>query len=166
MDVIETMSYSQYKKHYADCRTISGSYDAFNKTIKIIIPDGRMKKNGVRNKSYSNYEFKAMYNNTVFSLSYKAVSEETAKKQHEKYCKQKGYTIAADKAIINGSEPEQKRYTYLFKVDNVTYYKIFKGYTKKEAEEAAIKFCQKNSFIFLQESTVYCPALVYPEYVK
>lgn len=33
-----TMSYREYKTNYADCKTISGSYDAREKTITVLVP--------------------------------------------------------------------------------------------------------------------------------
>ena len=32
------MAYRDYKRHYADCETVRGSYDASNKTIVVLVP--------------------------------------------------------------------------------------------------------------------------------
>ena len=53
----ETMLYRRYKQHYADCETVAGSYDKEHKTIKVIIPEGRMKPSGTRGQSYHYIEF-------------------------------------------------------------------------------------------------------------
>ena len=53
----ETMLYRRYKQHYADCETVAGSYDKEHKTIKVLIPDGRMKPSGTRGHSYHYIEF-------------------------------------------------------------------------------------------------------------
>lgn len=46
------MPYRQYKKSYSDCKTVAGSYNKGNKSIEVIIPDGRMKPSGTRGQSY------------------------------------------------------------------------------------------------------------------
>lgn len=46
------MRYSQYKKHYADCVTVPGTYDKDLKTIEVIIPEGRLKPSGVRGERF------------------------------------------------------------------------------------------------------------------
>ena len=58
--MVERMLYSRYKQHYADCDTVIGSYDKSNKTIEVLIPEGRMKPSGVRGKTYSYIEFKGV----------------------------------------------------------------------------------------------------------
>ena len=51
------MKYSQYKKHYADCKTVPGTYDTIEKSIIVLIPEGRMKKSGVRGQRDNYYRF-------------------------------------------------------------------------------------------------------------
>ena len=51
------MKYSQYKKHYADCKTVPGTYDTIEKSIIVLIPEGRMKNSGVRGQRYNYYRF-------------------------------------------------------------------------------------------------------------
>lgn len=36
-EVIE-MHYGEYKRNYSDCKTVAGSYDSANKTIKVYVP--------------------------------------------------------------------------------------------------------------------------------
>lgn len=93
MDSILTMAYSQYKKHYSDCTTVKGSYDEHTKTIKVVIPEGRMKKSGVRGNHFSAYHlyFKNK-NGEVGYFVYRAIDLEHAMKQHLKECKLSGYT--------------------------------------------------------------------------
>lgn len=82
------MKYSQYKKHYADCDTVPGSYDKVLKTIEVIVPEGRMKPSGVRGQSFHGYEmFMSDEAGQVFRACYRAVSEENAMKQHKRLCK-------------------------------------------------------------------------------
>lgn len=83
-DIIERMPYKQYKEHYADCETVVDSYeknDRFPATIQVIIRKGRLKKSGVRGKHFSGYIFVTDTGNKV---SYRAVSEENARKQMKK----------------------------------------------------------------------------------
>ena len=81
-DFIERMLYSRYKKHYADCEVLEGSYnkpDEFTPaTIKIIIRNGRLKNNGVRGQQFKGYVFVSSDN---IQASYRAVSEANARKQ-------------------------------------------------------------------------------------
>lgn len=78
-DVIEKMPYRQYKKHYADCETIAGSYNSEYRTIKVIVRKGRMKPSGVRGEHFSGYVFET--DDGSRTLAYRAVSEENARKQ-------------------------------------------------------------------------------------
>lgn len=39
---IKRMHYSQYKNHYADCKTVPGSYDKESRSIEVILPEGRI----------------------------------------------------------------------------------------------------------------------------
>lgn len=77
-DFVWEMPYRQFKEHYSDCETVCGSFDQDNRTIKVIIRDGRLKNNGVRGKHFSGYKF--MSNDGKY-VCYRAVSEETARKQ-------------------------------------------------------------------------------------
>ena len=157
MDKIEIMPYRQYKQHYSDCKTVSGSYDTICKTIKVIIPEGREKPSGVRNRLFSRYELKAIYKDTVFTVEYKAVSEENAQKQHIKYCKKKGFQVADPAAVVNGNEPEQLKMPYSFKINDKTFFKYFYAYSKAEAQEQAKVFCKENNFDFLGISFLGVP---------
>ncbi len=49
---IETMLYRRYKTSFADCETVAGSYNKVQKTIQVILPDGRLKPSGVRGQRY------------------------------------------------------------------------------------------------------------------
>lgn len=80
-DVIFEMPYKQYKEHYSDCETVSGSFDKEKTTIRVIIRKGRMKNSGVRGKHFSGFEFRTKHGERV---CYRAVSEENARKQLEK----------------------------------------------------------------------------------
>lgn len=79
MENIMRMKYSQYKKHYADCSTVYGSYDKISKSIEVIIPDGRMKASGVRGRRFSGYSFRN--EKTGFVQTFRAVDKEHALKQ-------------------------------------------------------------------------------------
>lgn len=89
----ETMKYNRYKKHYSDCDTVRGSYDKETKTIAVIIPEGRMKKSGVRGQHFHGYELYCIdnKNNRKVYITYSAVSLENAQKQHKKWCKECDY---------------------------------------------------------------------------
>lgn len=89
-DDVWEMPYRQYKAHYSDCETIIGSYDPHvdshgnpvgHATIKVIIREGRLKASGVRGKHYSGYQFTDPFG---FHFTYRAVSEENARKQMKK----------------------------------------------------------------------------------
>lgn len=84
-DEIWEMPYKQYKEHYSDCETVSGSFNDHDgkdvPTIKVIIRAGRLKKSGVRGKHYSGYEFTTDAGKIV---CYRAISEETARKRMKK----------------------------------------------------------------------------------
>ena len=54
---VETMLYRRYKQHFSDCETVAGSYDKNNKTIEVMLPEGRLKPSGVRGKSFHYMEF-------------------------------------------------------------------------------------------------------------
>ena len=82
------MQYSQYKLHYADCDTLAGSYWDDNKSIVVLIPDGRMKASGVRGERY-----KTVYLNVgddsehTYRQGFRAITGENAVKQAKKYYK-------------------------------------------------------------------------------
>ena len=79
------MKYRQYKKHYADCETVAGSYDDggghYEATIDVIIRNGRLKASGVRGKFYRGYQ---MQNESGEMVTYRAVSEENALRRANK----------------------------------------------------------------------------------
>ena len=77
-DFIWRMKYSQFKNHYSDCKTVQNSYDASTKTIEVIIPEDRLKNNGVRGHHFSGWEFQL---STGEIVCYRAVSEANARKQ-------------------------------------------------------------------------------------
>lgn len=88
----ERMLYSRYKKHFSDCKMVPGSYDKLSKTIIVLMEEGRMKKSGVRGKSFSGYELYFVdENGEIKYCVYRAVSKENAMKQHEKYCKENNW---------------------------------------------------------------------------
>lgn len=75
------MPYRQYKNNYADCETLAGSYDSDNRTIDVIIREGRLKNSGVRGKIYSGYRF---INEEGKFVTYRAVSVDNAEKRVNK----------------------------------------------------------------------------------
>ena len=83
-DFIWEMPYRQYKEHYSDCETICGSYDIEFGTIKVIIREGRLKNSGTRGRHFSYYHFAPSIEHQEKGISYRAVSEENARKQFEK----------------------------------------------------------------------------------
>lgn len=83
-DFIQRMPYRQYKEHYADCETVSGSYECDSRigsTIKVIIRNGRLKASGVRGEHFKGYKLESDKGNTV---TYRAVCEENALKRASK----------------------------------------------------------------------------------
>lgn len=60
----ERMLYRRYKTSYADCQAVPGTYDKATKTIVVVIPDGRMKKSGVRGQTYHYYRFNGINRTT------------------------------------------------------------------------------------------------------
>lgn len=84
-DEIWEMPYKQYKEHYSDCETVSGSFNDHGgkdvSTIKVIIRAGRLKKSGVRGQHYKGFEFTT---DTGSKVCYRAISEETARKRMKK----------------------------------------------------------------------------------
>lgn len=83
-DFIWEMPYKQYKKHYADCETVKGSYkfDEYEgSSIKVIIRAGRLKNSGVRGKHFFGYQFRTDEGKLI---CYRAVSEDNARRQMKK----------------------------------------------------------------------------------
>lgn len=84
-DIIWEMPYKQYKEHYSDCETVSGSFNDYDgkeaSTIKVIIRAGRLKNSGVRGQHYKGFEFTTDDGKKV---CYRAISEETARKRMKK----------------------------------------------------------------------------------
>jgi len=77
------MPYRQYKNHYADCEILAGSYkdtDAAgrpaDRTVDVIIREGRLKNSGVRGQCYYYWVFKNEAEDFVRTI--KAVSFENA----------------------------------------------------------------------------------------
>lgn len=81
-DFIWEMPYKQYKEHYSDCETLLGSFNKEERTIKVIIRNGRLKPSGVRGKHFSSYGF----SDGKRIIYFYAVSEDTARKQLLKRC--------------------------------------------------------------------------------
>lgn len=54
--IYTTMQYSRYKKHYADCKTVPGSYNKTDRTIDVFVQDGRMKPSGTRGKAVYRFD--------------------------------------------------------------------------------------------------------------
>lgn len=79
----ERMLYRRYKNAYADCKTVPGTYDTIEKTIIVLIPEGRMKKSGVRGQRYNYYRFSGIDKKTgeKVETTIKAITGENAIKQ-------------------------------------------------------------------------------------
>lgn len=85
------MPYRYYKQRYPDCRTVPGSYDSSDKTIEVIVPEGRDKPSGVRGEHFHYFRYAAEdEDGTILRLPYKAITAENAMKQHIRFCKQNG----------------------------------------------------------------------------
>lgn len=80
-DFIYTMPYRQYKEHYADCELLAGSWNEQERTVGVIVREGRLKNSGVRGRQFSDYMFK---NSNGRCRCIYAVSEENAWKRLEK----------------------------------------------------------------------------------
>jgi len=93
-DILQRMPYRQYKNHYSDCETVSGSFErnARESTILVIIRAGRLKKSGVRGEHYSGYR---CVNELGEHVTYRAVSEGNAIKRANK--EYKGHEWKVDK---------------------------------------------------------------------
>lgn len=86
------MPYRKYKQSYSDCKTVPGSYDSDDKTIEVIIPEGREKPSGSRGEHY--HYFRLVAENLEgkrVEIPYKAITYGNALKQHRRFCKQEGY---------------------------------------------------------------------------
>lgn len=79
----ERMLYKRYKQSFSDCETVHGSYDKNTKTIIVLLPEGRLKKSGVRGRSYMYLTFDGVENKTgrKVSMTIKAISTENAIKK-------------------------------------------------------------------------------------
>lgn len=71
--------YSAYKEHYADCETLINSFNEYDRTVVVIVPEGRMKASGVRGRKFASYLFYTT-DKKHFRCKY-AVSSENALKQ-------------------------------------------------------------------------------------
>lgn len=104
-DIVWEMPYKQYKEHYSDCETVSGSFDDHcdsrgvpngHPTIKVIIRAGRLKNSGVRGKRFCRFRFTSVEldpkSGKPYGITIRAVSEENALKQLAKDPETKGYT--------------------------------------------------------------------------
>ena len=81
MEVLR-IPYRRFKQVYPDCETVPGSYDKDTKTIEVIMPDGRMKKSGVRGQRYNYYRFTGVdQDGKPVEVHIKAVCMENAVKQ-------------------------------------------------------------------------------------
>ena len=82
-DQLITMTYKNYKEHYADCEVIEDSFErtSCGTFIQVIVRAGRMKASGVRGKHFRGYELRNDKNEYIV---YRAVSEENALKRAQK----------------------------------------------------------------------------------
>lgn len=88
-DFLWEITYSRYKKHYADCETLAGSYRDKDTngvllrcpTIVVIIRAGRLKPSGTRGLHYSGYE---LVDESGKFVCYRAICEENAIKRANK----------------------------------------------------------------------------------
>lgn len=85
---VETMLYRRYKKSFSDCETVAGSYDKKCKTIKVLLPDGRLKPSGTRGQSYKWMTFTGVENATgrPVRCTIKAICRDNAIKRLSKSC--------------------------------------------------------------------------------
>ncbi len=85
---IERMPYRSYKAHYADCKTVPGTYDNASRTIEVMIPEGREKPSGVRGKSFRYIEFRGVEKETgrAVTCTIKAICRENAVKRLPNNC--------------------------------------------------------------------------------
>ena len=92
MEHTERMLYRRYKKHFSDCKTVPGSYNELDKTVAVILPEGRVKPSGVRGQRFSGYQlyFRDITGERRY-CTYRATCLSNAEKQHKKYCKKNGW---------------------------------------------------------------------------
>lgn len=86
-DKIITMPYKQYKDHYSDCETVTGSFRRTvggHSYIDVIVRNGRMKASGVRYKRFDVYRVWFLEDGKEEYVLYKAVCEENAVKRFRK----------------------------------------------------------------------------------
>lgn len=83
-DIIWEMPYKQYKDHYSDCETVTGSFrrsKGGHSYISVIVRNGRLKASGVRGESFQGYE---LTNESGEIITYRAVCEENALRRANK----------------------------------------------------------------------------------
>ena len=87
-----------YKEHYADCELLAGSWNEQERTVGVIVREGRLKNSGVRGRQFADYLFK---NGSRCRCVY-AVCEENAWKRIEKeFGSDEGWRL--DKIIPSGT---------------------------------------------------------------
>lgn len=86
--MIEIMKYSRYKKHYADCEVVPGTYDKISRTIKVLVPENRKKPSGTRGQRYIYPTFHGVEKGTgrPVSLTVKAICRDNAIKRLPDTC--------------------------------------------------------------------------------
>ena len=92
-DKIVRMTYKNYKEHYSDCETITGSYKQENQRpaeIEVIVREGREKASGVRGEHFSGYEF---VNENGERRVYRAVSAGNAERRVNKEFPESKWTL-------------------------------------------------------------------------
>ena len=79
-DKVIRMPYRQYKQHYADCKTVPGSFDERG-YIEVVILAGRMVNSGVRGRHFYDFVVNFTDGNHVV---YKAVCKDNAIRRAER----------------------------------------------------------------------------------
>ncbi len=107
MEIVK-MFYRDYKKHYSDCETVPGSYNKANKSIEVIVPDGRMKKSGVRGETFKHLWFDGTdEKGKTIRVCIKAVSVDNAIKteicRQSALCPESRWTILR---LTNNTSPD------------------------------------------------------------
>lgn len=85
------MPYRRYKQHYSDCPNM-GDYDKVNKTITVLVPEGRMKPSGTRGQTYKYFDNIRILDPRTgkeYKTTAKAISWDNAKRQWER----EGYIV-------------------------------------------------------------------------
>lgn len=77
-DIVMRMPYKKYKEHYSDCETVLGSYDKENRSVQVIVRNGRLKNSGVRGEHYRYFWLR---NAEGLEVAFKAIKEENAIKR-------------------------------------------------------------------------------------